>query len=1428
MTTEEFFADGKKYISSKVAGEISGYTTDYIGQLCRAGKIEGKLIGKTWFVNDASLSLHKNQILVKRNRNNFLRKSVVEDVWDSELFSRPPSLGSAHTPFAPVPKSLPVRGTQTGMLVKAALFFLIISFAGSLILWKDTTVSPEFSSNETAVLDSSSSGSHSSVSALSRLETRRAVTTFNRTVLGFYHGVNSFFGSIKEGARALALRTKNTLLSFLGLQSPEELLEKQEEISVEKITLEQREIVELRPAPDGAELRPAPDGAGLRRELALLKEQGLTTAAPALTLLDVKELVERIVRGNRFAVTQADVPGVSPKDLETELSILENKLRQEIYRLSDTGATSRGEVSAITRTVALSQKIDQLSGVALTNTTVSGTFTGLSDAHIPDDITASNYLTLSGGTLTGALTGTDATFSGDLTVSGSQTFSGALTISSFTATSTTATSTIESNFAILGNTEAGIIISGAWRGTEIGETFGGTGQTTYSTGDILFASGVDSLARLATGANGQVLKLTAGLPAWEADLQGGGGAGFWATTTDDLITHPTDTSDVVVVGSNATSTLSDTNLDFEVFGGALFDAGTLYVDAGGNRVGIGTTTPWGTFSVESTADPIVVFADQANDTTPFIINGSGNVGIGDTTPTEAKLVVNAASGVYALFSDFSTASLYITNDGNGNVKLRTDGTQEIAFYPGNTEKVRFTDGGNVGIGTTSPAQLLHISDLTTNAGLRVESEASSIAFVQLQQQGTTTGWQIESGRSGVNDFNIRQGNGIGDVLTLTNAGNVGIGITSPTETLHIRNDASGSLASGIILQNRQAAANTEIGIKFIADTQDESDNRYSLISGIGHDLRFLTASGAAPAERMRILSTGNVGIGTTSPTSALTVIEGLNVAVTTADYAATIVNTTNNPTTHGLLVGNARDESDSFIVNFGRSDATTGVFTSRMVLTTLGNVGIGTTSPTDKLQIESGHFGISTGPSNTTAEIHFYEDGARRQTIFYDTVNNFLGVDEFGVATHFVIKDGGNVGIGVTDPDKRLEVFETVADAQLKISYDATRFANLQVDSVGDLIIDPQGNDVFLNDDNLFICTGGACPSGTPTGTGNLIVEGNVGIGTTSPQDILHIENSGNFGMRIANTGNTSSDFSVIRFFQSGVERASIFSNQNDLYVRSASTNDLLLQDSGGNVGIGTTTPAQTLSVAGTIYSGSGGIQFPDGTIQTAAASGGVDLQVFTSSGTYTKPAGAISVLVMAWGGGGGGEGSAISGGGGGAYVSRVFDAADVGATETVTVGAGGALVTAGGDTTFGALLKAFGGGFASNGAGGGGGGAVSAGAPGIGAVGGDGGDIDGGAGGTNTNPGGMGRGFGGGGGGGQDNIGGDANAYGGAGGAGRSSTGGSTIYGGGGGSDTATAGTSIFGGNGGTDGNPGVAPGGGAGAGSTGANGRVEVYTWN
>ena len=68
----------------------------------------------------------------------------------------------------------------------------------------------------------------------------------------------------------------------------------------------------------------------------------------------------------------------------------------------------------------------------------------------------------------------------------------------------------EPNTGTTSITTLGTITTGTWKGTEIGAQYGGTGQTTYAKGDLLYASTTNTLDKLPIGTTGHVLKSNAG------------------------------------------------------------------------------------------------------------------------------------------------------------------------------------------------------------------------------------------------------------------------------------------------------------------------------------------------------------------------------------------------------------------------------------------------------------------------------------------------------------------------------------------------------------------------------------------------------------------------------------------------------------------------------------------------------------------------------------------------------------------------------------------------------------------------------------------------------------------------------------------------------------------------------------------------------
>jgi len=322
----------------------------------------------------------------------------------------------------------------------------------------------------------------------------------------------------------------------------------------------------------------------------------------------------------------------------------------------------------------------------------------------------------------------------------------------------------------------------------------------------------------------------------------------------------------------------------------------------------------------------------------------GNVGIGTTAPSEklhiaaltdsgtrsAYLKITGETGSLSteitgikfqntISTDFELAKIGVTTDPAqvyyGDITFST-----VRTGVANTldERMRITQTGNVGIGTTNPVDLLHIS--------RGNSQDASI---RLQNTTASTGrtWIINS-RPNTGALEFYDYTATASRMTISNTGNVGIGTTEPGANLQVNKDivagitdAAAGIPSITILRGRDDMVdNANIGnIVFktgSAETTVASVNAFA--SGTSENaayLTFLTATGGTNAERMRITSGGNVGIGTTSPGSRL-VVKGSGA---TSDTSA-------------LNVTNSSDVSALFV----RND---------------GNVGIGTTSPAQKLHV---------------------------------------------------------------------------------------------------------------------------------------------------------------------------------------------------------------------------------------------------------------------------------------------------------------------------------------------------------------------------------------------------------------------------------------------------------------------------------------------
>ncbi|MGB5083656.1 MAG: immunoglobulin-like domain-containing protein [Methylocystis silviterrae] len=860
---------------------------------------------------------------------------------------------------------------------------------------------------------------------------------------------------------------------------------------------------------------------------------------PAPTVIN-QPVIERIIER---IVPQGGT--ISAETLAAILADFEQSISNRLAALNPPPAAIPAQVAAGGNSGSYtfspaSQRIDQLTNTAINTPTITGG--SISGASV------SGYLPLSGGALTGTLSGTDLTLSGALSAGALNVSSiasaGALTGPYFTATSTTATSSFaggltaaDGSLSILQNGNVGI-------GTE-------SPSRRLHVYDPVNAYGL---------------------------IQGGnlGGLLFQGTTTS--------TGQPAYANIN---TYTDGSLRMQASSVGWVAASNQLTLANSGNVGIGTTTPWGKLSIKGSGTGTglaFAVADSAN-TPRFVIQDNGYVGIGTTSP-ETKLHVYGSGGadfplivqndftgagasanlelrngtavqdslrMLALGQGFTTNGAFTQDAGvisaeaflSGGLNLLTRANAPIRFYTNGhgNERMRITEGGNIGIGTTTPGGILEVGN-TSSSGIVsnfTNGNNSTIAYTEL---GVRNGYTV--------------GNNADALRLLT----FGTGWTT----------IGGYLQDGAALE---AGVNLAGGLSMVARNS----------AGV---LRFYTGGQADSNERMRITSSGNVGIGTTTPSVPFHVV---STSIPQARIAYDSSNYTDVRYDGFNTVGGAQT-----FLNAG---------SEKMRISSAGNVGIGTTTPGSILHLESSLpiLSLNTNTSGNSARINFRSNNALTSVITADFTDNSLQFFNNG-ATRLYIGNTGNVGIGTSTPQTLLDISKAGSGTTITSGSPATlsitnpnstnnNFADLffsTIDTSGTTAVGSKITGVFTSH------TAGAMTSDIAFLTRNtslaermrITSSGNVGIGTTSPDERLTVEESGTDHANITiNQGNASSAYdSYLIFEKQGSVVGTVGYDAGDSVLKInnsanwAGVNHLAISAS-GNVGIGTTTPSVLLTVAG-------------------------------------------------------------------------------------------------------------------------------------------------------------------------------------------------------------------------------------------------------
>jgi hypothetical protein len=638
------------------------------------------------------------------------------------------------------------------------------------------------------------------------------------------------------------------------------------------------------------------------------------------------------------------------------------------------------------------------------------------------------------------------------------------------------------------------------------------------------------------------------------------------------------------------------------------------IRVGSNGNSFGTLLSWDNPAGEARLSSIGAYALTfgTNTTERMRIDSSGNVGIGTSSPQAALDVAKSTGNFFLRDGTIANASIFMTATGTSYAEI------QAAKFGINFDMplVFQRQGGLVGIGTSSPSTILDATQASSGywTGSSWTGTPSAITVTNTNLGGydpVFIGRMTDSGGTSKNAFAIgavgtsswtagdnasqtadvyfavrNNAGGITERMRITTLGNVGIGTSSPAVKLDVvgagvfKLDGSGS-TTPLILRNNNTASTQLVKLGF-----DSNGAVKASINAAVYGNDYMTFNVGSDTERMRINSSGNVGIGTTSPATKFVVSNG---------GAAGLEIDPNGGIGGGSYIQSYNRSTGSYTPNTNFASTHTWYIgaTRRMDLDASGNLGIGTTSPISGAGLTIGNDGTSTATvkqsfSTAGTERAFISlnagSGEMRYSAGYPVYGGFSTFYTVG-SERMRIDGSGNVGIGTSSPQSRLNV-----DGGSLAAAAAAGILAAGSISTGRLI---SGGGAAVNaihtyyDDRAYELSAGSTSgyvSGIAVGARSYSGTGGDAVTVwTRSAERMRIDGSGQVGI-----GTSSPTFPLCVSANSGTDQAFMSGIVGGAYFGAVGAKPIIFQndstekmriDTSGNVGIGTTGPGVRLDV---------------------------------------------------------------------------------------------------------------------------------------------------------------------------------------------------------------------------------------------------------